>query len=99
MPTSGLALITNGLIYPPQEVFPTTAEHPTLTAVIEVRPRILGSIPTPAPAAVDAPAILGAEELKPQMGAEGPDVDATGDTPTVLSAEDLRPTIRKAEEE
>lgn len=99
MPTSGLALVTNGMIYPPQEVFPVSSEHPTLTAVIEVRPRMLASIPIPAPAAVDAPAILSAEELKPQMEAEGPAVDATGETPKVLSAEDLRPTIRKAEEE
>lgn len=99
MPTSGLALVTNGMIYPPQEVFPVTADSPTLTAVIEVRPRMLASIPTPAPAAVGTPAILSAEELKPQMGAEGPDISATGETPKVLSAEDLRPTIRKAEEE
>lgn len=99
MPTSGLAIVTRGMLYPPQEINPVVADKPTLTAVVEVRPQVLASVPIPPPAAVDAPVILSAQDLKPQMSAEGPAPATTGDVPKVLSAEDLRPTIRKAEEE
>ena len=100
MPTSGLSIVTLGMVYPPQEITPVVPEKPVLTAVVEVRPQILASIPTPQPASVDSPVILSAEDLSPSIaGVDGPEPDATGDSPKVLSAEDLSPRIIEAVEE
>lgn len=99
MPTSALAIVTRGMIYPPEETSPVVCEKPMLTAVVEVRPKTLAVIPAPTTTPENIPVILSAGDLKPDMSAEGPDVATVGDKPKVLSAEDLRPTIREAEEE
>jgi hypothetical protein len=99
MPTCGLAIITRGMVYPATEIYPVVADSPYISGVVEVKPRVLASIPLVPPAPAGEPTILSVQELRPRMGASGPTPPSGGETPKVLSALDLRPTIRKAEEE
>jgi hypothetical protein len=100
MPTSALALVTNGMIYPPEEIDVEVCDRPVLNAVIEVRPTIKATVPPTQVGPAGTPTVVVATELKPQiLSTVGPDVQTGGDEPTVISSEELKPVIRGAEEE
>lgn len=100
MPTSGLAIITRGMVYPPETINVEVCDSPFVSAIVEVRPTIRATVPPPTVPPAGTPAVVAAEELAPQIqSSEGPQIVAGQDEPAVVGAEELRPQIRKAEEE
>lgn len=99
MGLSALSMITHGWHHPGL-VEVEVCDTPTLTATVEVRPTVRGTIPPVVEGPAGAPVTLLGVELKPEMRkAQGPEQSTGSSDPTVLSAEELAPVIRKAEEE
>lgn len=100
MPTSGLAIVTRGMVYPPDEITVTVADSPLVSAVVEVRPVIRATIPPETEGAAGVPTVVDAKKLAPEIrSSQGPQIDGGQDEPTVIDASELRPQITKAEEE
>lgn len=100
MPTSALAIVTRGMIYPPEEINVEVCDKPIVSAVVEVRPTIRATTPPAAEGIAEAPKVVSSREIAPQIqSSQGPQIEAGQDDPTVVAAEELKPQITKAEEE
>jgi len=99
MGTSGLAILTDGMIHPGL-VEVEVCEAPYISAVAEVRPTIRGTIPPPTVGPAGSPNIVKATELAPQIvKTKGPEVTTGKEEPNIISAEELVPVIRNTEED
>jgi hypothetical protein len=102
MGATGICIATRGIICTPNRaaIYTTTAEHPVMSAVVEVRPSIRGAASeSPAPTPVVAPVIVTAQTVRPEIRQASSESPSGGsDEPKVISAEDLRPIIRSTEE-
>lgn len=99
MGTSALSLLTHGWHHP-GEVGVELSDHPTLSAVVEVRPTIRVTVPPQTVGPAGTPVVTGASELAPHIKeTEGPQQGTGQETPHIVSAEDLVPVIKDTEEE
>lgn len=99
MPTSALAIVTRGMLYPPDEIDVQVCDKPVVTAIVEVRP-VLRVTPPVQEGIAESPTVVSSREVAPQIqSSQGPQVEAGQDDPTVVAVEELKPQITKAEEE